>query len=350
MFSVISYMLPGTGNAPAHLRRVTQLHPVRSMRVIKLNFALKWRILLFAGLAGLKASQAAADESQTSSSLVKVDGVELHCVVRGNGPPLVFIHGALDDYRMWEAEIEAFGRYYRAVAYSRRYNFPNHNSAPVADYSAIVDAEDVAGMIQSLKLGPVHLVAHSYGGYAALFLATRHPELVRSLVLAEPAVLKWAADRPAGRPLFESFMKMWQPVREALQSGRDTQALEMTLEYFEGKGAFQRLPSSTQQVLRDNLEEWRALARSANIFPPLPREQVARVQVPTLLLTGARTLPIHQFIDAELQSLLPHASSVTIPQAGHEMWADNAEGCRDATLKFLRKIDSQALSSLPDSR
>jgi len=320
------------------------------MRVIRLKCALKWRILLFAGLAGVTASRAFTDESQTSSSLIKVDGVELHYVVRGSGPALVFIHGALDDYRMWEAEMEPFGRYYRAIAYSRRYNFPNDNAAPVADYSAIVDAEDVAGLIQSLKLGPVHLVAHSYGGYAALFLATRHPELVRSLVLAEPAVLSWAADRPASQPLFESFMKMWQPVREALQRGRDTQALEMTLEYFEGKGAFQRLPSSAQQVLRDNLEEWRALARSANIFPPLPPEQVARIQVPTLLLTGARTLPIHQFIDAELHSLLPHASSVTIPQAGHEMWADNADACRDATLKFLRDIDAGTPSSLPESR
>jgi pimeloyl-ACP methyl ester carboxylesterase len=320
------------GNAPTHR------HLVRSVRVIRLKCALKWRILLFAGLAGVTASQAATDASQTSSSLIKVDGVELHYLVRGSGPPLVFIHGGLDDYRMWQAEMEPFGRYYRAIAYSRRYNFPNHNSAPVADYSAIVDAEDVAGLIQSLKLGPVHLVAHSYGGYAALFLATRHPELVRSLVLAEPAVLSWAADRPAGHPLFESFMKMWQPVREALQRGRDTQALEMTLEYFEGKGAFQRLPLSAQQLLRDNLEEWRALARSANIFPPLPREQVARIRVPTLLLTGARTLPIHQFIDAELQSLLPNASSATIPEAGHEMWADNAEACRDATLKFLRDI------------
>ena len=339
-------MLPGTGDAPAHLRRVAQLHLVRSVRVIRLKCALRWRILLFAGLAGLAASQAATAESQTSLSVIKVNGVELHYVVLGSGSPLIFIHGALDDYRMWEAEMEPFGRYYRAIAYSRRYNFPNHNSSPEADYSAIVDAEDVAGLIQSLKLGPVHLVAHSYGGYTALFLATRHPELVRSLVLAEPAVLSWAADRPSGQPLFESFMKMWQPVREALQRGKDTQALEMTLDYFEGKGAFERLPSSVQEVLRDNLEEWRALARSANIFPPLPREQVARIQVPTLLLTGARTLPIHQFIDAELQSLLPHASSVTIPQAGHEMWSDNAEACRDATLKFLRKIDSGALSFL----
>jgi pimeloyl-ACP methyl ester carboxylesterase len=323
------------------------------MRVIRLKRVLKWRFLLFAGLAGLTASQGATDESQSSSSLIKVDGVELHYVVLGSGSPLVFIHGALDDYRMWETEMEPFGRYYRAIAYSRRYNFPNHNSVQVTDYSAIVDAEDVAGLIQSLKLGRVHLVAHSYGGYAALFLVTRHPELVRSLVLAEPAVLNWAADRPAGQPLFERFMKMWQPVREALQSGRDTQALEMTLDYFEGKGAFQRLPSAAQQVLRDNLEEWRALTRSPNIFPPLPREQVARVQVPTLLLTGARTLPIHQFIDAELQSLLPHASSVTIPQAGHEMWADNAEACRDATLKFLRGIDSRAPFLFPkadDSR
>ncbi len=69
-----------------------------------------------------------------------------------------------------------FSRHYKVIAYSRRYNFPNHNFPCVPDYSAAVDAEDLAALIMRLKLGPVHVVAHSYGGYAALFLAARHPD------------------------------------------------------------------------------------------------------------------------------------------------------------------------------
>src|SRR5438270_13763304 len=143
---------------------------------------MKGRILL---LVALLASLTAARSPAMVPRPIKVNGVELHLVTQGHGAPLVFVHGGLDDYRMWEGEIAPFARHYRVIAYSRRYNFPNHNSPFVRNYSAAIDAEDLAALIERLKLGPVHLVGHSYGGYAALFVATRHPELVRSLVLAE---------------------------------------------------------------------------------------------------------------------------------------------------------------------
>jgi pimeloyl-ACP methyl ester carboxylesterase len=279
---------------------------------------------------------------------IKANGVEFHFVSEGNGAPLVFVHGGLDDYRMWKEEMAPFSRDYRVVAYSRRHNFPNHNLPFVRNYSAAVDAEDLAALIEKLNLGRVHLIAHSYGGYAALFLATRHPELVRSLVLAEPAVLCWGADRPSDRPLFEEFMRqMWQPVGEALRRSRDTRALRLALEYLDGAGAFEHLPREARAGLRENLPEWRALTSSQDAFPPLSREKVKQVRAPALLLTSEHTLPIFQAVDAQLGTFLPHVSVVKIPKAGHEMWAENGAACRDATLRFLRKEDPESLTLLP---
>jgi non-heme chloroperoxidase len=148
-----------------------------------------------------------AAEPEAGMRSIRVNGVELHYIDRGRGESVVFVHGALDDYRMWEAELEPFAQHYRVIAYSRRYNFPNENRPPGDGYSAINDAEDLAALVQKLQLAPAHFVAHSYGGYAALFLAVRHPELVRSLVLAEPAAFCWARDNAEARPLFVEQME-----------------------------------------------------------------------------------------------------------------------------------------------
>ena len=131
-----------------------------------------------------------AQEPKRPPQLKKVsvaDGVELHYVERGKGVPVVFVHGGLVDYTAWENQLAPFAESYRAIAYSCRYNYPNTNKLQ-PKYSAVVEAEDLAALIKKLDLGKVHVVGLSYGAYTALFLAVKHPDLVRSLVLAEPPV------------------------------------------------------------------------------------------------------------------------------------------------------------------
>jgi non-heme chloroperoxidase len=85
-------------------------------------------------------------------------------------------------------QLGSFAEKYHVIAYSRRYNQPNTNQA-LPEYSAVGDRDDLAGLIDKLHLGRVHVIGHSYGAYTALLLAVRHPELVRSLIIAEaPAV------------------------------------------------------------------------------------------------------------------------------------------------------------------
>src|SRR5215467_7906766 len=111
------------------------------------------------------------------------NGVELHYVALGKGEPVVFVHGSLSDGSFWNPQLGPFGENYHAIAYSRRYNQPNLNR-PQPGYSAVDDADYLAALIKKLNLSTVHVIAHSYGAYTALFLAVWHPDLVRSLVIA----------------------------------------------------------------------------------------------------------------------------------------------------------------------
>jgi pimeloyl-ACP methyl ester carboxylesterase len=269
---------------------------------------------------------------------VQVNGVVLHYLDRGHGIPVVFVHGGLDDFRMWQGQIEPFAKYYRVIAYSRRYNYPNENSQIRADHSAIVEAEDLAALIRKLRLKRVHIIGHSYGALTALLLAVRHPELVRTLVLAEPPILRWAQETPKGLELFNDFIdNMWKPTGNAFRRGEKEQALRLTKKYFAGDSAYELATAEERQYWMDNLLEWQALTTSSNAFPELRRVDVTKIGAPVLMLSGALTLPILKIVDSELQPLLRRGERVIIPNATHEMWGEQPDACKKATLAFLAR-------------
>lgn len=192
-------------------------------------------VLLWAAFAPPALAQSAepTETKPVQLTRVRVNGVNLHYLAIGKGVPIIFVHGGLDDYRMWEAQLKPFSQRHRVIAYSRRYNYPNNNPHIRPDHSAVVEADDLAALIRKLKLGRAHIVGHSYGAFAALFLAVRYPELVRTLVLAEPPVMRWAQERLEGNTLFTEFMdNLWRPAGEAFQRGDKEQALRVTVKYF----------------------------------------------------------------------------------------------------------------------
>ena len=267
---------------------------------------------------------------------VSLDGVTIHYWDQGHGSPIVFVHGGLSDYREWHHQLAPFSQQFRTIAYSRRYNYPNQNRGHLADYSARIDARDLAALLQLLGLKQVHVVGRSYGAYAALFLALERPELVRSLVLAEPPIHCWVSDSPDGGRVFSDFMsRLWTPLSEAFAAGNQAAALGLISRFFFKRRAVEDLPDSVRTNLLQNISEWQALATSTDAYPDLPRDRLSEIEIPCLMFTGDRTLKIHRFVNDELQRVLRHAERFRIPEATHEIWSRYPKLCREKCLSFL---------------
>jgi pimeloyl-ACP methyl ester carboxylesterase len=104
--------------------------------------------------------------------------------VVGNGDPVVFLHAAVCDSRMWRAQLDAVGASNKAIAYDRR-GF-GETRAEKEDFSAVAD---LLAVIDAVGNGaPAILVGCSQGGRVALDTALLHPSHVRALVLIAPAV------------------------------------------------------------------------------------------------------------------------------------------------------------------
>lgn len=112
------------------------------------------------------------------------DGVRLEARSVGSGAPLVFVHEFSSDARSWDPQVGFFSRHYHCTAYCARGYPPSDMPQSVGAYDQIRAAEDLADVVRAVCDGPAHIVGLSMGGFAALHFGLRHPQLVRSLVVA----------------------------------------------------------------------------------------------------------------------------------------------------------------------
>lgn len=267
---------------------------------------------------------------------LRIDGVEFAYLEVGSGAPLILVHGSLGDFRTWRGQLGPLARHFHAVAYSRRYHYPNPWVGDGSDYSAALHADDLAAIITRLCLAPVHVVGASFGAYTSLVLAVRYPTLVRSLVLGEPPLMPWLRGSAEGQAMWATFqVTVWEPACQAFARGLLAEGVKIFVDGVSGAGSFERMPPTGQQMLMENARAMQAESTAAEYFTPLSCEAVERIAVPVLLLTGERSPLFFHKITDELAQCLSHPVHRVIVRASHAMHVENPQAYTQAVLAFL---------------
>ena len=136
------------------------------------NYRIRWQVVIAFLLVQCHLIHPLAyGQGLTPKKVSIANDVTLHYVEQGDGEPIVFVHGLLDEYSTWLQQLQGFaGEGYRAIAYSRRHNYPNKNRIR-PNHSASLEADDLSALVHELDVEKVHVVGHSYGAYTALFFA-----------------------------------------------------------------------------------------------------------------------------------------------------------------------------------
>ena len=270
---------------------------------------------------------------------IEVDGARLKYVEQGSGEPMVLVHGAFSDLRVWAPLFEELAQRYWVIAYTQRYFGTDPWPDDGKDFSVATHADDLAKLILSLNAGPVHVVARSYGGGVAMATALKNPALIRTLTLHEPALLSvLPADSPEGKIAREDRSNFVAAAIAANKAGDPVKTTRLFLEgvYQLQPGGFDRLPHATQTMFLDN-------ARTAPLLfaaPPPPAitcEALQAFKRPTLVTHGGRTQPYYRLINEAIGKCVPEAEQVGFPGLVHNAPSADPAAFTDVLFKFLSK-------------
>ena len=235
---------------------------------------------------------------------IPADGATLVVETQGDGDPVTLIHGFADDRRSWDLIANALCRERRVV----RYDLRGYGESIESGQTRFRHSDDLALVLDTLKIAQCDLVGVSMGGGIALNFSLEFPERVRRLILISPALVGWQWSgqwltlwgeiREVARQDLSQARELWwnHPLfstARAHHAARDT--LRSTISRYSGK-----------HWLQDN--EKRAL-------PDLDRLHTLRV--PTLLITGTRDVEDFRLIAGLIEAAAPNVSRIDIDGAGH---------------------------------
>ena len=275
-----------------------------------------------------------------SAKEIEVNGVRLAFVEQGSGEPMVFVHGAFSDLRVWEPIREEIAKRYQFIAYTQRYFGIGPWPDDGKNFSVATDADDLVKFITSLNIGPVHLVTRSRGGAVATAAALKNPSLVRTLTLHEPALLSvLPAESEEGKAAREDRKKFVDPaVAAAAKAGDSIQAVRLFFQgvYQLGADGFDRLPQASRTMLLDN-------ARTAPLLfgspaaPSITCDMLKAFNIPTLVTHGGKTHAYYKLINEGVARCVPRARQVVFPNLVHDAPSRDPAAFIAALFEFLSK-------------
>ncbi|WP_437972040.1 alpha/beta hydrolase [Sorangium sp. So ce260] len=265
---------------------------------------------------------------------IEVNGARLACAEQGQGAPVVFLHGAGSDHRMWDRHRAIVGQHHRAIAYSQRYFGTGAWDSSWPPLGVQTHADDLIALLRALDAAPAHLVAWSYAGHVVLSAALSHPELIRSAFIYEPGVPSYVTDPAELQALGDDMNAMFGPVFGAVQRGELQEAVRVLIDGSgQREGYFAAQPAERQAVYLDN----------ARTIPPLLSQpqpphitcgDLASLKVPVTIAYGELSRPVFSVVSRAAARCIP-GQHLVIRGATHMWPEEDAAAFCAAVLGFI---------------
>lgn len=252
---------------------------------------------------------------------IRANDLEIGYELVGAGPPLLMLHAASSSGRLdFAAQIPALATAFRVHLPDARGHCTTRWD-PAAGFRAEWLVDDLLAFVDALGLATFHLLGFSMGAMTALGFAVRHPERVRTLVLAGIA--------PEREPRASVARRLLDPARVERDDPGWAARLARQHDPVQGPGAWRRLLP--------------AIAADVVTQPLVAPQELRRVAAPALVACGDRDpfVPVDQAW--RLAGQLADGRLLVAPDCGHELLSQRPGLLNEALEGFYRSTASVAL-------
>jgi pimeloyl-ACP methyl ester carboxylesterase len=258
--------------------------------------------------------------------LIEIGDLQIAYERKGEGPPLVLVHGLPCNSREWRRQIEGLSAEFTVVAWDAP--GAGLSSDPPDTFRLPDYADCLAALVDALGLGRPHVGGMSFGAGLALELYRRHPSVPRTLVLAS-AYAGWAGSLPA------------EVVEQRLQA--TLLQAELSPEEFAEAWLPSLLsespPTHVADEVRAMLSEFHppGVRVMAHAFAEADlRDVLPRIEVPTLLLYGDKDVRSPLSVAEDLHEKIPESRLAVLTDVGHLTDMEAGERFNAEIRQFLR--------------
>jgi pimeloyl-ACP methyl ester carboxylesterase len=264
--------------------------------------------------------------------MLEVGGLRIAYERAGNGPPLVLLHGYVGDGpTTWRPQLDGLSDEFTVVAWDAP--GAGGSSDPPEAFGMAGYADCLAGFVEALGLGRLHVAGLSFGSALALELARRHPAVPATLILAS-AYAGWGGSLPAAegeRRLRQAFaLAELSPAEFAAALLPTMFSAATTRESVDAFGAGMHAfhPVGFRAMARASAEDL--------------RDALPGIGVPTLLLYGEQDVRAGPRVGEDLHAAIPGSKLVVLPEVGHVCNLEAPEAFNAAVRSFLRDLPRPA--------
>lgn len=257
---------------------------------------------------------------------------DLYYEVTGRGPALLFAHGLGGNHLSWWQQVAHFAPHYTCVTFAHRGFAPSTAIAggpDPADY-----ADDLAALIDHLKLPDVRLVGQSMGGWTMLEYALARPAHVKALILSSTSgTLDRRGCDPSGGSRYDDWL---QDAEAKIRSGA-ARGIHPAV----GVAAAERSPDL--HLLYRSIDEMAGALDKEKLRAGLRRTatrssaELASFTVPTLLVAGGEDIVFPPFLASAIAATLPCGEATLMSDAGHSPYFEQAARFNGLVERFLAR-------------